>query len=69
MSTLIALKAEYDYTTRTSLKMTFIGAAEAHLIADEIAMAGVSVILVPVRPFPETWDKRRMYVSPSLVLG
>ena len=25
--------------------------------------ARVGVILTPLRPFPETWDDRRMYVS------
>jgi hypothetical protein len=60
MATLLNLKAEYEDTTARSLRLTFAGAAEAHLLADEIGKAGVSVILAPSRPFPSTWDQRRM---------
>lgn len=37
------------------------GGQEAHLIADEIAAANLSVILSPPRAFPESWDERRAY--------
>ncbi len=40
--------------------MTFAGAAEAHLLAAEIGYAGIGVIVVPSRPFPATWELRRM---------
>ena len=60
MASLLHLKAEYDHKSSRSLRLTFAGATEAHLLAKEIGDAGVSVILTPSRPFPFTWDQRRM---------
>jgi len=40
--------------------MTIIGGEEAHLLAKELAEADIGVILVPVRPFPGSWESRRM---------
>ena len=59
MASLIFMKSDYE-----DLKMTFAGALEAHLLAEEIAKADVSVVLSPSKPFPGSWDQRRMYVSP-----
>ncbi len=42
------------------------GAHEAHLLAKEIRNADVSVILIPSRQFPETWDKLRTLPGPPL---
>lgn len=60
MATLIALKAEYERETGETLRLTFVGASEAHLLAEEIAAAGISVVLTRIRPLPQTWDQRRM---------
>jgi hypothetical protein len=60
MASLLHLKAEYDQKSRRSLRLTFAGATEAHLLAREISEAGVSVILTSPRPFPHNWDQRRM---------
>lgn len=60
MATLLDLKAEYQKKSGHTLRVTFSGASEAHLLADEIAAAGVSVIISPSRPYPDTWDQRRM---------
>jgi hypothetical protein len=40
--------------------LTITGATEAHLLAPELAEAGVGVVLTPPRPFPESWQRRRM---------
>lgn len=45
----------------STMQVTLVGAEEAHLLAKEIAAAGVGVVLVPVRPLPLTWASRRMY--------
>ncbi|KAF7364300.1 Composite domain of metallo-dependent hydrolase [Mycena sanguinolenta] len=66
MATLLHLKAEYEARTWYTLTMTFTGAAEAHLLAAEIAAAHVSVILSPARPYPRTWDSRRILPGPPL---
>lgn len=63
MASLIKLKAEVEVQTETPIQVTFSGANEAHLIAEEIAAANIGVILVQYRPFPSTWEKKRMCVS------
>ena len=64
MATLVSLKEEFEVTTRNHhLKLTFSGAAEAHILAEEIARANISVILTSPRSYPFTWEQRRMYVS------
>ena len=60
MTTLLALKSEYEDETGKTLKLTFSGATEAHLLAKEIAKAGVNVVLTSPRPFPNSWEQRRM---------
>ncbi len=60
MASMIALKAEIEARTGNTIKMTFVGAAESHLIAAEIAVAGVGVIVGNSRPFPTDWQARRM---------
>jgi hypothetical protein len=60
MASLLRLKAEVEAARGRSLRMTFVGAAEAHLLARAIGDAGVGVILSPARPFPGTWESRRM---------
>ncbi|KAK0237491.1 hypothetical protein EDD85DRAFT_769737, partial [Armillaria nabsnona] len=66
MASLIQLKSEIERTTRIPLRVTFAGAAEAHLLAAEIGYAGIGVIVVPSRPFPETWELRRILPGPPL---
>lgn len=60
MATLLGLKAEYEGLTGKRLELTFSGASEAHLLAKEIADAGVSVVLTSPRPYPDSWQQRRM---------
>jgi hypothetical protein len=60
MATLLRLKDEYRAHAGRELRMTFSGATEAHLLAHEIAKAGVSVIVTQSKPYPSTWEQRRM---------
>lgn len=62
IATLIELKREIEAITGHPLRMTVAGATEAYLLASELAEAGVGVVLTRARPFPETWDRRRMLV-------
>ncbi|KJA17916.1 hypothetical protein HYPSUDRAFT_45759 [Hypholoma sublateritium FD-334 SS-4] len=66
IATLLELKADYEKSTGNTLKLTFSGASEAHLLAQEIADAGVSVILTSPRPYPGNWEKRRILPGPPL---
>ncbi|KAF4563368.1 hypothetical protein EYR40_006911 [Pleurotus pulmonarius] len=66
MASLIKLKAEIEAQTETPIRVTFSGANEAHLIAEEIAAANIGVILVQYRPFPSTWEKKRILPGPPI---
>jgi hypothetical protein len=60
MATLIKMKMDYETRTGLEFRLTFVGGAEAHLIADQIAKARVSVVVTMPRPFPYAWDQRRL---------
>jgi hypothetical protein len=60
MATLIQLKAEVERASGARIRMTFVGGAEAHLLADTLADAQIGVIVTPPRSFPYTWSHRRM---------
>ncbi|QRW21792.1 carbohydrate esterase family 9 protein [Rhizoctonia solani] len=66
MATLLELKSEIEDLTSVPLRLTFAGATEAHLIAKEIAEAGVGVIVIPSRSFPSNWDQARVLPGPPL---
>ncbi|KAJ7448142.1 hypothetical protein FB451DRAFT_1567335 [Mycena latifolia] len=52
IATLLLLKAEFETPNSATLRMTFAGATEAHLLATQIGAAGASVILAPRAPVP-----------------
>ncbi|KAG2135195.1 uncharacterized protein EDB93DRAFT_1254338 [Suillus bovinus] len=66
MATLLRLKDEYEAHSERELRMTFAGATESHLLAHEIARAGVSVIVTQSKPFPSTWEQRRILAGPPI---
>ncbi|SGY68039.1 BQ5605_C004g02842 [Microbotryum silenes-dioicae] len=71
LATLIHLKQEIEGIARSNeggrpLKWIIHGGQEAHLVADELAQADISVILSPSRSFPASWDERRAVAGPPL---
>ncbi|KAH9484599.1 hypothetical protein JR316_0004081 [Psilocybe cubensis] len=66
ISTLLSLKRDYEDFSGHQLKLTISGGSEAHLLAKEIASADVSVILTSSRPYPGTWESRRILPGPPL---
>ena len=60
MASLLRLKREVEHAQRSTVRMVFIEAAEAHLLAKEIAEADIGIIQISSRPFPRTWERRRM---------
>ncbi|KAJ7116354.1 hypothetical protein C8R44DRAFT_792267 [Mycena epipterygia] len=66
IANLLLLKQEVETKRGKVMKMTFLGAAEAHLLAPEIAAAGVGIILAPPRSYPYTWEQRRILAGPPL---
>ncbi|KAF8549605.1 composite domain of metallo-dependent hydrolase [Imleria badia] len=66
MASLLKLKQEVETVSGTPIKMTLVGAGEAHLLATELAAANVGVIVTPPRPFPYTWEGRRIIQGPPI---
>lgn len=66
MATLLYLKSQYERSSGNRIRLTFAGASEAHLLAEEIGEAGVSVILTSPRPYPGTWEQQRILLGPPL---
>ncbi|KAL6308850.1 hypothetical protein BKA93DRAFT_481716 [Sparassis latifolia] len=66
IATLIVLKKEVEVTTGTPIQMTIVGASEAHLLAKELREADVGIVLMTPRPYPLTWDSRRLMAGPPL---
>ncbi|MCJ1390421.1 hypothetical protein MMC18_003280 [Xylographa bjoerkii] len=51
------------------LRVVFVGGAESYLIANEIAAAGVGIILSPLQPYSSYWDQRRSLTGAPLTNG
>ncbi|KAL8291602.1 hypothetical protein RQP46_001860 [Phenoliferia psychrophenolica] len=66
IATIILLKREVEKESGKPLKWIIHGGQEAHLVANELAEADISVILSPPRAFPESWDERRAVPGPPL---
>ncbi|KAH0421556.1 carbohydrate esterase family 9 protein [Colletotrichum camelliae] len=48
------------------LRLAVVGGAEAHLVAKQLASAGVGVILAPSQSFAISWDQRRALTGAPL---
>ncbi|KAI0320932.1 carbohydrate esterase family 9 protein [Amylostereum chailletii] len=66
IATLILLKREAEEKTGARIRMTVAGAAEAHILATELAQADIGVIVAPSRPFPSAWEQERFLPGPPL---
>ncbi|KAJ4474593.1 hypothetical protein C8J55DRAFT_607143 [Lentinula edodes] len=66
ITTLISLKQELEAVNENKIHLTIFGATESHLLAKELAEAGVGVVVGPVHPFPESWEIRRKLPGPPL---
>ncbi|KZT35524.1 hypothetical protein SISSUDRAFT_1064386 [Sistotremastrum suecicum HHB10207 ss-3] len=66
MANLIRLKKEVESETGSTMKWTFARASEAHLLANEIASSGISILLTRPRLFPTQWDDKRIIPGPPL---
>ncbi|KAF9241521.1 hypothetical protein BU15DRAFT_87115 [Melanogaster broomeanus] len=66
IASLIKLKKEVEANAKTALRLTVTGAAESHLLARELGEANVGVIVTPSRPFPDSWELKRILAGPPL---
>ncbi|KAJ4352189.1 uncharacterized protein N0V89_007536 [Didymosphaeria variabile] len=51
------------------LNVVIIGAAEAHLVATELATAKIPVIVAPLQPHQGSWDQKRCLMGAPLTNG
>lgn len=51
------------------IRLIIIGGAEAHLVAEELAAAGVGVVLAPLFSYATSWDQRRALTGAPLTNG
>ncbi|KAH8080279.1 carbohydrate esterase family 9 protein [Cristinia sonorae] len=66
IATIIELKREVEKETGHALRITLTGASEAAVVAKEIADANIGVIVSPSRPYPSSWEDRRINPGPPL---
>ncbi|KDQ57533.1 hypothetical protein JAAARDRAFT_267221 [Jaapia argillacea MUCL 33604] len=66
IATLLLLKKEVEGVTNATIRMSLLGATEAHILAKEISSANVGVLLTPPRSHPYTWERRRIHAGPPL---
>jgi hypothetical protein len=69
IASVLSVKTELELQFNSQMKITLSGATEAHLLAEEIARAEVGVILRPSRPYPGSWQGRRMCVKPLVIFS
>lgn len=51
------------------LRLSIIGGAESYILADELAAAGVGVVLAPAESYATDWDQRRALSGAPLTNG
>ncbi len=68
LASLVRLKQEIERSPNQSAPLNWVvhGGQEAHLVAPQLAAAGIAVILDPPRAFPGAWDERRALAGPPL---
>ncbi|KAK6221211.1 carbohydrate esterase family 9 protein [Colletotrichum tabaci] len=75
IAALLDIKATVEEAIRTTtdvsanLRLVINGGAEAHLVADALAAAGVGVVLAPMQSFAVSWDQRRALTGAPLTNG
>ncbi|KAG9655869.1 amidohydrolase, partial [Aureobasidium melanogenum] len=69
ISALLRLKSTVESASKTSLRLVVLGAAESHLVAEELAAAEVAVVLAPLLPWAQSWDQRRSLMGAPLHNG
>ncbi|KAL0264107.1 hypothetical protein SLS55_000051 [Diplodia seriata] len=51
------------------IRLVLVGAAESHLLARDLAAAGVGVVLAPLLQYSQHWDQRRSLTGAPLTNG
>lgn len=74
ISAVVTVKADVEDAISKSgregkIRMVIIGGAEAHIVAEGLAAAGVGVVLAPLFSYAENWDQRRALTGAPLTNG
>ncbi|KAK7701060.1 hypothetical protein SLS57_011865 [Botryosphaeria dothidea] len=69
IAALLRVKSEVEEAVNADIRLTVVGGAESHLIAKELAEAGVGVVLAPLLPYSKSWDQRRSLTGAPLTNG
>lgn len=70
IAALLRVKREIDEASGSSpVRLVILGGAEAHLVAGQLAEAGVGVVLAPFQSYAGTWEQRRALTGAPLTNG
>lgn len=59
----------HSRTSSGKIRLALIGGAESYILADELAAAGVGVVLAPAQSYATTWEQRRALTGAPLTNG
>ncbi|KAF9880088.1 amidohydrolase [Colletotrichum karsti] len=62
-------RAMKELNVGQTLRVIVVGGAEAHMVAKDLASAGVGVVLAPAQSFAVSWDQRRALTGAPLTNG
>lgn len=63
------ISAKSQATASGKIRLALIGGAESYILADELAAAGVGVVLAPAQSYSTSWDQRRALSGAPLTNG
>ncbi|KAL1901025.1 hypothetical protein Sste5346_002090 [Sporothrix stenoceras] len=69
IASLLNVKTEVEEASSSKIRLTILGGAESHLVADALAAAKVSVVLAPLNSYSTSWEQRRALTGAPLTNG
>lgn len=63
------ISAQSKTITSGKIRLALVGGAESYILADELAAAGVGVVLAPAQSYSTSWDQRRALSGAPLTNG
>ncbi|EOD49096.1 putative amidohydrolase family protein [Neofusicoccum parvum UCRNP2] len=69
IASILRVKAEVEEAVNADIRLAIVGGAESHLVAKELAAAGVGVVLAPLLQYAQSWDQRRSLTGAPLTNG
>ncbi|KAK3386171.1 hypothetical protein B0H63DRAFT_192708 [Podospora didyma] len=69
IAAVLKVKSVVETAANSTIRLFLVGGAESFLLADELASAGVGVVLAPIFSYAVTWDQRRALTGAPLTNG